>query len=117
AAWLVNPLKSELSRQNLQSPLDSPEAEFLYLYGRASLLSGNTEEAVKAFEATIAKTDLNPSSANSTLRKDATLGLAAAALKSEKDRAAAQTRFDEITAKPPAASPAGSPLSSPVSSP
>lgn len=38
-----------------------------------------------------------------TLRKEATLGLAAAALKSDKDKPAAQTHFDEIIQKPSAA--------------
>ena len=71
-------------------------------YGRASLLSGNTDEAAKAFEATIAKVNNNPSPENMTLRKEATLGLAAAALKSEKDKPAAQTHFDEIIQKPAA---------------
>ena len=41
----------------MQSPLDSPNAEFLYLYGRANLLTGNTDEASKAFDAAISKAD------------------------------------------------------------
>ncbi|MDQ2936620.1 MAG: protein phosphatase 2C domain-containing protein [Acidobacteriota bacterium] len=120
-AWLSIPLKNELVRQGIQSPLDSTDPQFLYLYGRASLLSGNIEEAMRAFEASIAKGDLNLSQTGSTVRKEATLGLAAVALKSDKDRAAAQTRFDEMmrnTAAPsPAGSPPGAPLSSPLTSP
>ncbi len=115
--WLSSQLKNELSAQGVQNPLDSSNPEFLYLYGRASLLSGNNEEAGRAFEASIAKADLNPSPSNATLRKEATLGLAAVALKSDKDRPTAQTRFDEMMRKTSPPSSSGSPLSSPLSSP
>jgi serine/threonine protein phosphatase PrpC/tetratricopeptide (TPR) repeat protein len=103
-----------LARQGIQNPLDSTDPEFLYLYGRASLLSGRSEEAAKAFEAAIVKSDLNPTPANVTLRKEASLGLAAVALKSDKDRAAAQAHFDEIMRKSSAPSSVTSP---PTSSP
>ncbi|HEX3279937.1 MAG TPA: PP2C family serine/threonine-protein phosphatase [Pyrinomonadaceae bacterium] len=102
AAWLSTAAKSEISKQGIQNALDSNEPEFLYLYGRASLLTGSTDEAVKAFEAAIAKATTNPSPENVTLRKEATLALAAAALKSDKDKPAAQTHFDEIMQKPSA---------------
>jgi protein phosphatase len=114
-AWLATQLNSELTRQGIPQPLDSKDGEFLYLYGRASLLTGNNDEAVKAFDAAIARASLASPQANETLKKEATLGLAAVALKSDKDRAAAQARFDE-TIKP-AASPASSPSSSPSLSP
>src|ERR1043166_3088527 len=114
-AWLATQLKSELTRQAIQQPLDSKDGEFLYLYGRASLLTGNNDEAVKAFDAAIARANLASPQANATLKKEATLGLAAVALKSDKDKAAAQARFDE-TIKP-SASPAPSPSSSPSLSP
>ena len=91
-----------MAEQGVQNALDSTKPEFLYLYGRASLLTGNNDEAVKAFEAAIAKANTDPSPENTTLRKDATLGLAAAALKSDKDKPAAQTHFDEIIQKPSA---------------
>lgn len=115
-AWLANGAKNELVRQGIQNPLDSNDPEFLYLYGRASLLSGKNDEAAKAFEAAIVKSDLNPSPANITLRKEASLGLAAVALKSDKDRAAAQAHFDEITRKSSAPTTVTSPpTSSPIS--
>jgi outer membrane protein assembly factor BamD (BamD/ComL family) len=107
--WLTNEMKSELTRQGLQNPLDSTEPEFLYLYGRAHLLSGNNEEAAKAFEATIARADLSPTPSSATVKKEATLGLAAVALKSDKDRQAALTRFDEMLRKPAPATPPSSP--------
>jgi serine/threonine protein phosphatase PrpC len=111
-AWLATQLKSELSRQGIQRPLDSLDAEFLYLYGRASLLVGNNDEAFKAFEGSIAKANLASPQATATLKKEATLGLAAIALKSEKDKPAAQARFDE-TLRPVAPASASSPLGSP----
>lgn len=102
AAWLAATAHGEMGEQGIQNALDSSKPEFLYLYGRASLLTGNIDEAVKAFEATIAKSNSDPSPENMTLRKEATLGLAAAALKSDKDKPAAQTHFDEIIQKPAA---------------
>jgi len=114
-AWLAVQLKNELERQTIKQPLDSTDAEFLYLYGRASLLTGNNEEAAKAFEAAIAKANAASPQENATLRKEATLGLAAIALKSDKDRPAALARFDETMR--PAASPLSSPFASPSVSP
>ncbi|MDQ1636899.1 MAG: family protein phosphatase [Pyrinomonadaceae bacterium] len=102
ATWLAATAHQEMGQQGIQNALDSTQPEFLYLYGRASLLNGNTDEAVRAFEATIVKANGDPSPENMTLRKEATLGLAAAALKSDKDRPAAQTHLDEIIPKPAA---------------
>ncbi len=116
-AWLTAQLPSELTRQHIPQPLDSTDAEFLYLYGRASLLAGRTEEAVKAFEAAIAKANLASPQANATLKKEATIGLAAVALKSEKDRPGAQTRYDEMLRVQTSATPAASIASSPSLSP
>ena len=109
-AWL-----NQLGSQGVLNPLESSDPEFLYLYGRASLLAGNTEEARQAFEAVIAKAGLAPSPQNATVRKEAALGLAGVALKSDKDRPAAITRFDEVMRSQP--SPTGSPTSSPLGSP
>lgn len=111
-AWLATQLKSEQTRQGIQTPLDSNDGEFLYLYGRASLLIGNSDEAARAFEKVIAKTNLASPQADATLKKEATLGLAAVALKSEKDRPAAQTHFDE-TMRPSPSPSASAPFSSP----
>ena len=106
-AWLGNTLGTELSRQGIQTPLQSSDPSFLYLYGRASLLTANYEEAARAFEATIAKADLNPSQSNATLRNEATLGLTAVALKSTAAGPAASRSLEEALQKPtpPARSP------------
>lgn len=114
--WLSTQLRTELSLQGLQNPLDSTDVKFLYLYGRASLLVGNNDEAMKAFEAAIARANLVSPQENATIKKEAALGLAAVALKSDKDKAAAQTRFDEVM-RAPSPSPSASPVSSPSSSP
>jgi hypothetical protein len=110
-AWLATQLKNELSRQGIQNSLDSTDAEFLYLYGRASLLAGKNEEAARAFEAAIARANLVSPQQNATIKKEATLGLAAVALKSDKEKPAAQARFDEVIRKPSSSpSPSGSPF-------
>ena len=100
AEWLAN------ARKTTPNPLDSSDPEFLYLYGRASLLSGQTDEAAKAFEQAITIADQNPSTPNATVRKEAALGLAATTLKSQKNRLKAVTHFDEMVKK---ATPTGSP--------
>jgi len=111
-AWLATQLPSELTRQGIQKPLDANDAEFLYLYGRAALLTGNNEEALKAFDGAIARANLASPQANATLKKEAMLGLAAVALNSEKDRPAAQARFAE-TIKPSSSPSASVPLGFP----
>jgi hypothetical protein len=113
-AWLTTQLKNEMSRQGIQNPLDSTDAEFLYLYGRALLLVGNNDEAVRAFEAAIARANLVSPQQNATLKKEAAIGLAAIALKSDKDKPAALAHFDEVMRTPASSpSPSGSPLLSP----
>lgn len=113
-AWLATQLPNELSRQGIKNPLDSTNAEFLYLYGRAALLMGNNDEAARAFEAAIARVNLVSPQENATLKKEAALGLAAVALKSDKDKPAAQAHFDEVIRKPSSSpAPSGSPLLSP----
>jgi len=99
AQWLVNQMQTELVSQGIQDPLASTNPEFLYLFGRASLLTGHNEEAAKALEQAIVR-----AGHDSTVRKEATLALAALNLKSEKDKPQALTHFDEILQKSPAAS-------------
>ena len=104
-AWLTGDVTKELVNSKVQTALESPNPEFLYLYGRANLLTGNTDEAAKAFEAAIAKSEGNPSPTIATIKKEATLGLAAVSLKTLKDREKALLHYDELT-KPPANPPA-----------
>ena len=98
--WLATQANAELSRQGLSRPLESLDPEFLYLYGRASLLVGNSEEAARALEQAIVKSDINPSPANSTIRKEATLALAALAIKFDKEKPRALTHLEEMLPRP-----------------
>jgi serine/threonine protein phosphatase PrpC len=101
-AWLASDnISKELLASGVQNALDSPNAAFLYLYGRANLLSGNTDEASKAFDAAISKSDLNPSPANATIKKEAVLGLAAISVRTQRDRWKVLNHYEELT-KPPA---------------
>ena len=99
-AWLATEPQKELLKSSVQSPLDSPNPEFLYLYGRANLLSGNTDEASKAFDAAIAKADATPSPANATIKKEAIFGLAAISVRTQRDRWKVLNHYEELT-KPP----------------
>jgi protein phosphatase len=102
-AWLANDIGKELLKSGVQSPLDSPNPEFLYLYGRANLLTGNIDEAGKAFDAAISKADLNPNPANATIKKEAILGLGIISVRTQtqKDRWKVLNHYEELT-KPPA---------------
>ncbi|HEU4770332.1 MAG TPA: PP2C family serine/threonine-protein phosphatase, partial [Pyrinomonadaceae bacterium] len=100
-AWLANDVSKELVTSGVQNALESPNAEFLYLYGRANLLSGNTDEAVKAFDAAIAKSDAAPSPASATIKKEAILGLAALSFRTSRDRWKTMSQYEELM-KPPA---------------
>jgi hypothetical protein len=100
-AWLASEPSKELLASGIQSPLDSPNPEFLYLYGRANLLSGNPDEAWRAFEAAISKTDAGAMPSYPFVKKEATLAMAAVSLKTQSSRQKALLHYDELT-KPPA---------------
>lgn len=105
-AWLSGEMTRELAAQNILNPLDSGDPGFLYLYGRASMLAGNSADAAKAFEQAIIRSAAAPSPANATVKKDATLALAALALKSDPDKPKALTYLDDLVPQPsPATSP------------
>src|SRR6185503_14403983 len=72
--WLADNVKPE------SKPLESNDAEFLYLYGRAQMLSGNHPEAIKAVE--LALNNLRTASkARLPLDAEVRLAQAVAALK------------------------------------
>ena len=99
-AWLASDINKELLNSGVQSPLDSPNAEFLYLYGRANLLSGNTDEAGKAFDAAISKADSNPTPASPTIKRDSILGLAAISVRTQRDRWKVLNHYEQVTQPP-----------------
>lgn len=99
-SWLSTDIGKELLASGVKTPLESPNPEFLYLYGRASLLTGDTDEAGKAFEAAITRADQNPTAANATIKKDAILGLAIVSVRTQKDRWKVLNHYEALT-KPP----------------
>jgi protein phosphatase len=101
-AWLAAEPPKELLKANVQNPLDSANAEFLYLYGRANLLSGNTDEAGKAFDAAITRSDAAPTPATATIKKESILGLAVISVRTQRDRWKVLNHYEELT-KPLAA--------------
>lgn len=102
ADWILKTMPKEVNRQNLIKPLDSAEPQFLYLYGRALLLNAEYEAAAEAFSQAIARADQVPNIENTTIRREAVLGLAAASLKSNKDNQRAVTHLEELAPKPTA---------------
>jgi serine/threonine protein phosphatase PrpC len=95
-AWLANDVGKEIVASGVQNPLDSPNAEFLYLYGRANLLTGNIDEATKAFDAAISKS----TPANATVKKEAILGLSMISVRTQKDRWKVLNHYEELTKTP-----------------
>jgi protein phosphatase len=83
--WLADNIKPETK------PAESRDSEFLYLYGRALMLSGNHREAMQAFE--LALNNLRTESkARLSLDAELKLAEAAAALKFKNQPGAGQTQ-------------------------
>ncbi len=100
AQWLTSSAVNEVARQGLTTPFDSVDPQFLYLYGRASFLTGNVDDATRAFSQAIARADQTTSADTATIKREAVLGLAAASLKSNKNTEQAVKSVDGITTKP-----------------
>lgn len=105
ADWLKTEVPKEEARlrQTVKDAqaIASTNPEFLYLYGRALLLSGgDPATAAEAFDQSIAR-----AGSNQAIKKEATLGLAAAGLRSTKDVTRATTRFNELVPPSPTATP------------
>jgi hypothetical protein len=77
-------------------PLDSTDPQFLYLYGRAMLLSDRQTEAADAFDRAILKINENMTSANGELKIDARLAKIAAHARAHDD-AAARSAADALS--------------------
>ncbi len=82
--WLAGGMNAEMAKQNIQRPQDSTDPEFLYLYGRALLLTGDQDGAIGAFELATTKLDERYPGERVPLKVDARLARAAAALKTER---------------------------------
>jgi protein phosphatase len=84
---------SEIDRMNAQTggqPLSSDDPEFLYLYGRAMLLTDRQQAAVAAFDRAIQKADENTTAHNGELKIDALLAKVAAQARSGDPAAAGE---------------------------
>ena len=71
-------------------PLESTDPEFLYLYGRALLLTDRQAEAAAAFDRAIQRASENMTPANGELKIDARLAETAAHLRARNEAAARQ---------------------------
>ncbi|MDT4955788.1 MAG: family protein phosphatase [Acidobacteriota bacterium] len=80
-AKMRDTLKDEAAAKGMQNPLDSTDPEFLYLYGRSLLLTGDYLNALAAFERASANVTENTSALYDKLRVESRLAIAAAALK------------------------------------
>jgi hypothetical protein len=100
AEWLKTEVPKQIAGEKISSALDSTEPAFLYLFGRASLLSGDNEEAAKSFEKAIGSADALPTAESATIRKEAVLALAAVTLKSHADAKSARTHLNELAPVP-----------------
>jgi hypothetical protein len=89
---------SGMDKEATAKPLDSFDPEFLYLYGRALLLTNRQEEASRAFKIAIDKLKDRPS--HDTLKVETKMAAAIAALRSNNPAAtqAASKDLEEIFA-------------------
>jgi PPM family protein phosphatase len=89
--WIADNVQAQLTKESITNPIDSKDAEFLYLYGRALTLTGNDRGASEAFESSISKLQ-SDTSAQLSLQAETKLANAAATLKLNKASAAAQSQ-------------------------
>jgi protein phosphatase len=89
--WLNETVPIQLSKEGVANPSDSKDSEFLYLYGRALMLSGNHREAMQAFELSLNNLR-NDSKANLPLGVEIKIAQAAAALKLKSQTGAATSQ-------------------------
>ena len=85
----------KMAAENNGQPLASDDPEFLYLYGRALLLSGQPDEALQAFNLAIKKVEEKAPAGRDPLKVEARIATVAAALKS-KDREAGMSAAEAL---------------------
>lgn len=81
--WINDNLQTQLAKESITKPIDSKDPEFLYLYGRALMLTGDHRAASEAFTSAISnvRTDNQPTL---SLESELKMADAAAALKLDK---------------------------------
>jgi protein phosphatase len=84
--WLNDNVQAQMMKEAISKATDSKDAQFLYLYGRAQMLTENHREADQAFEAALANVH-SDSKTNLPLDTELKLASAAAALKLNKANA------------------------------
>lgn len=97
-------------------PLESTDPEFLYLYGRALLLTDRQPEAAAAFERAIQRAGENTTPANGELKIDARLAEVAAHLRARNEAAARASAeaLSEFVRQPQTPAAGGEPVASPI---
>jgi protein phosphatase len=78
--WLEANVPAQLTKEGVSKTSDSKDSEFLYLYGRALMLTGNQREAMQAFELALNNLRTEPRT-TLPLGTEVKLAEAAAALK------------------------------------
>ncbi len=61
--WLNDNLPIQFAKEGIGKATDSKDSEFLYLYGRALMLTGNHRDAMQAFDAAISNLRADPGAA------------------------------------------------------
>ncbi len=89
--WLADNLPLEFAKEGITKATDSKDPEFLYLYGRALMLTGNHREAIPAFELALNNFRTEPKG-NLPLGAEIKLAEAAAALKLKNQAPAARSQ-------------------------
>ena len=96
-AWLNQTRRARAYRILWIRPIRSS----LYLYGRASLLAGNTEEARRAFEAAITRADLESLTGKRDPEKGSDVRIGRRGAQVRKRQTRRPTRFDEVMKRTP----------------
>jgi serine/threonine protein phosphatase PrpC len=84
--WLNDNVQAQMTKEAISKATDSKDAEFLYLYGRAQMLTGNHSEADQAFQAALSNVRAE-TKATLPLDTELKLASASAALKLNKANA------------------------------
>jgi len=89
---------SRMAGETNNKPMESADPEFLYLYGRALMLSGKRAEASEAFKRAINKLNERAATGRDPLKVEARISAAAAALQSRNPamQIAAVKELDEV---------------------
>ena len=97
-------------------PLESTDPEFLYLYGRALLLTDRQPEAAAAFERAVQRAGENMTPSNGELKIDARLAEVAAHLRARNEAAARASAeaLSEFVRQPQATPGVGEPVAAPT---